>query len=286
MIKKRKIAWVLPGGGNQTAYACGVLLALIKLKANLPEVIITASGGTANTFYFLAGQMKRAEEIWTSKISTKKILNVWRFWKMFDRDAMIDGVFMKKPNELKIDRVSKSPVKIFVGVTDIKSGEVSFFSNKEKINPLSLLKATMAVPFFSGIFKSSSINLEGKNYSDSRISGRYELLAKKAIQMGANKVIIIGGNRGWNYRYFGNFFHNLWLFTKRKEFRLNQKKLEKEERIFNKVGSKKIFYLCPKEKLKIAPWDNAEWQLREIVKKGYDDTLKSSKELELFVKKR
>ncbi|MDP1694463.1 MAG: hypothetical protein Q8L34_02895 [Candidatus Woesearchaeota archaeon] len=279
MVKKEEVIWVFPGGGNQTAYACGVCLALIKLKVDPPKFIVSSSGGTANAFYYLSEQIKRAEQIWTREISTKKILNFWRFWKMFNRDAMVDGVFMKEPNSLKLNKVKTSPLKVFVAVTNKNSGIITFFSNKDNINLLHLLKATMTVPFFSGIFRDYSVTLKGKKYLDSRVTARYELLVQEAIKKGAKKVIVLGGNRSWSYRYFGNFLNNLWVLTKNEAFRKNQKVLERKQRNFKIPSAVQILYLCPKKRLKMAPWDNEKWQLKAAVDQGYKDTLNCAKKI-------
>jgi len=283
-MKKEEVAWILPGGGNQTAYTCGVILALMKLDIGPPKFILAASGGAANAFYFLAEQMERAKKIWTTEISTKKILNPLRFWKIFNRDAMIDGVFMKEPGELNLKRVENSPIKCLISVTEKDSGEPIFISNKENIDLLNLLKATMSVPFFSGIFKSDSILINDKEYTDSRISGRYELLLKKAIDLGAKRMLIFGGNTSWNYRYGGNLWYNLFLYTKNKEYRLNQKELEHEQKSFQLPSDISCFFLCLKHKMHLAPWENKKWQLREAVNRGYFNTLNRSKELKMFLK--
>ena len=282
MVKKKEVVWVFPGGGNKTSYACGVCLALIKLKVDPPRFIVSSSGGTANAFYYVSGQIKRAEQIWTKEISTKKILNFWRFWKMFNRDAMIDGVFMKEPNPLNFKKIKASPIKVFAAVTNKKSGAITFFSNKDKINLLHLLKATITVPFFSGIFRDKSMFLKGKQYLDSRATSRYELLVQDAIKKGAKKIIVLGGNRSRSYYYFGNLFYDLWLFTKNKAFRKNQKLLERKQRKFSLPPDVQILYLCPKERLKIAPWDNKQWQLKAAVVRGYKDTLNCANKIYQF----
>jgi predicted patatin/cPLA2 family phospholipase len=282
-MKKEEITWIIPGGGNQTAYACGVILALMKLKIDNPKIIIASSGGAANAFYFIANHMKRAKEIWTTEISTKKIPNPFRFWKMFNRDAMIRGVFMKKPGELKLEKISKSQIKCLIGVTDKKSGKVVFFSNKEKINLLNLLEATMSVPFFSGIFREDYALINNQQYQDSRASGRYELLLQKAIDLKAKKIIVLGANLSWNYRFLGNFSYHLLLYTKNKIYRLNQRDLECKQRNFKLPNDINCFYICPKDKLNMAPWDNKKWQLKAAVNQGYSDAINKSEELKKFI---
>lgn len=187
MYRRGKIVWVLSGGGNQTSYSCGSLLAVKDMKIPPPDIIIASSGGAANAFYYASNQIERAYKIWGNEISLKKILCGARFWKMFDRDCMVDGVFMQSPDPLNLQAVSSSPICIYIGVTNNSNGLVEYFSTKDKISLLDLLKATITVPFFSGVFKDSYVPLKKFKYSDSRASSRYELLVEKALSFNPEK---------------------------------------------------------------------------------------------------
>jgi predicted patatin/cPLA2 family phospholipase len=286
MHKKGKIIWVLPGGGNQASYSCGSLFAAKKMKIPNPDIIVASSGGAANAFYYASNQIERAYEIWGHEISSKKILCGARFWKMFDRDCMVDGVFMQHPNALNLKAVGSSPISIYAGVTNNYTGLVEYFSNKYRVNLLKLLKATITVPFFSGIFKDSSVPIGKFRYSDGRASSRYELLIEKALSFNPKKIIVFGNKKSRRYRYGCNFWDIFWLIGKsiknlNFDYLKNQLKLLKKQKSFNQFNNPKILFLWPKKELKIPPWDNSSESLQSILKRGYYETM-HNKELKEF----
>lgn len=279
MPKKVKTVWVFPGGGNQAAYACGACAAAKDLGIPAPEVIIASSGGAANAFYYVAGQTNRAMQIWGHEISSKKILSGARFWRMFNRDLMIDGVFMKKPGALNLAKIKRSPIDIHIGVTDSRKGTIEFVSNRDPVDLLKLLKATMTVPVFSG-FGDQSIEINGTRCMDSRVSSRYELLLKKALSYNPHRIIIFGSMQSKKYRFGGGYlFYGLWLVGRSLrnlnfEFMKNQLLLLREVGKISVPASRNIIFLCPHRKIDLLPWVNTEESLQRLLKQGYDDTMK------------
>jgi predicted patatin/cPLA2 family phospholipase len=262
MHKREKIVWVLSGGGNQASYSCGSLFAVKKMKIPNPDIIVASSGGAANAFYYASNQIERAYRIWGHEISSKKILSGARFWKMFNRDLMVDGVFMQPPNSLNLKKVNSSPILIYVAATNNTNGLVEYFTNKSKINLLKLLKATITVPFFSGIFKDSSVPLGKFRYTDGRNSSRYEILIEKALSFNPEKIIVFGNKKSRKHRYGFNFWDMLWLLGKSaKNFNFsylkNQLRLLKKQKSFNQFNNPKILFLFPKKELDIPPWNNS-----------------------------
>jgi len=286
MHKRGRVVWAISGGGNLTSYSCGSLLATKRMKIPKPDIIVASSGGTANAFYYTSGQIERAYHIWGHEISSKKILSGARFWKMFNRDCMVDGVFMQSPNPLNLKAVHLSPIRIYIGVTNNYNGKMEYFSNKSRIDLLKVLKATITVPFFSGIFKDLSVPIGRFRYTDSRASSRYELLVEKALSFNPYKIIVFGNKKSRKLRYGCGFWDILLLIEKSMKnlsfaYLKNQLELLKKQRKFNHFNNPKIIYLFPKKELKVPPWDNSSKTLQRILRKGYNETMEN-KELKKF----
>jgi len=280
MNTKTKDIWVFPGGGNQTAYACGACKAVRDLGIRKPDLIVASSGGAANAFYYLAGQIDKAWDIWGNHISTKKILNGARVWKMFNRDAMVDGVFMQPPEPLNLQQVKMSPINIYVGVTNQKNGRMEFFSNRDGIDLLQLLKASMTVPFFSGMFEDLAVPINDGRYMDSRVSSRPELLLERAISFEPERILVFGGSRTHKYRYCGNALYDLWVYNRELRtfgngFAKNHFEAMQRQKDFQIPASVDVLYLTPDEKFKVGPWVNSQRFLQMALERGYADTMQN-----------
>ena len=125
-MKENKIAWVFPGGGGHTTYSAGACKAVKELKAKMPDIIVSGSGGAADTFFFLANQVDDLVDIWSNKLSVKEIINEKRFWKIFGRDFLIDNI-CNKEYHLDINAIKNSKVDLYVGVTNTKKVELTYF---------------------------------------------------------------------------------------------------------------------------------------------------------------
>ncbi len=274
MRKRLNEVWVFSGGANQTAYICGAGLAREELKIPLPDLIVTGSGGAANAYFQVACQTKLSSEIYGGRLSTKKILNLLRFWRVFDCNCMVDNVFMDPEHPLDLNKIRESKTEILVGVTNRKTGKAEFFSTKDRgIDLIHLLKATMMVPVLSGPFRDYSIPLNGGRYFDTRASSRPEFLIEKADSFNPEKILVFGIKPNHKYRYGADFWYHLWLSGKHEEFVANQMEYMRKQKEFRNPLEAKVVYLGPEEKLEMPPWANSKESLSQAVKRGYEETM-------------
>lgn len=124
------------------------------------------------------------------------------------------------------------------------------------------------------------IIINGSAYCDSCISSRAESHIQKAIDLGANKILMIK-NISYKKEWLNNFFFSFWMsFQKcRKEYYKNEKKLL----TYQKPKDVKVFTIAPESKIKITTLNNNIDLLRQTIEQGYQETI-SNNNLKLFLK--
>ena len=218
----KKLAIIMTGGGMKATYSVGALLALIeKFDLKNPEMIIAGSASAGTASYFTSGQHDSIKNIWGELLSTKKLINLWKFWKIFNTDYIIDEVF-KKQDILNEEEVYSSKIKEFISVTNAKTGKVEFFSNKDEKDIFEIMRATKAIP----IVYNKKIKIGNSKYIDTYLSSLgVNLKIQKAEQEGAGKIIIISPlqiNENYFVKLNGDISNNIfriWLNFQSKEFK-------------------------------------------------------------------
>lgn len=255
------------------SYSVGTILALLeKYKLTTPEIAIAGSGGAGTLAYYVSGQYDSIRNIWANLLSTKKFLNLARFWKVIDIDYLIDEVF-KKQDPLLTKQVYNSHIKFLISCTNTQTGKVEYFFNKAKEDIFEVLRATKAMPFVYG----KAVKINSSTYCDTSLSSCVNLNIEKAKSLGAERVLVLD-----------NCFPdpavengmNLWINLRNKNFKMNY--YTEFKRVNNILFDSSVFYLKPKRKLKISALGNDSDLLKEIIKLGYNDTL-NNKELENFL---
>ena len=271
---KDKIAIITSGGCMACIYSAGAILALAE-KYNLkePSIVIGNSGSSGTLAYYAAGQHESIRNIWSNLLSTKKFINKLRLWKVIDIDYLIDVIF-RKMDKLDMEKVYSSKTNLMIAATNYETGKVEYFSNKNKDNILEALKASKAIP----LVYNKKVSINGKSYFDGAISASVEVNAMKAIEMGAEKLVIID-NEAPNP--LSKILFLLWFSSKKRNFRKNYLEFIGKKRNFRIPKGVKAIFLRPK-KLKIKPLDNAPEILARAIKQGYDETA-NNKRLKAFL---
>ena len=95
MMLKGKTAVVVSGGGMKCAYSAGALVALgEKLHITTPDILIAASGGVGNSFYYLAGQYADIRKAWSRYLPSRDFIRYFPFPNI-RIDYLIDEVFKR-----------------------------------------------------------------------------------------------------------------------------------------------------------------------------------------------
>lgn len=247
------------------SYGAGVTTALIE-KFNIinPDIVITRSGSAGTGSYFVSKQYDSIKNIWQNLLSNKNFINPLRIIQPMNIDYLIDIVF-KKQDLLNVSKIYNSSIQFLIPVTDSETGETKYFNNKDSVDWFEVLRATKALaPLFN-----KTVNINNRRYFDvyGRKLNRIDI--KKAIDLGATKIIVIDNESrslvnkivfwfliGLKGKKFSNNFYN--------SINNAQKTL-----LNNKAD---IIYLRPKNKLKVGPIDNNQNKLQKAFNQGFSET--------------
>ncbi|NOR85564.1 hypothetical protein GQ473_05600 [archaeon] len=275
---EEKLAIIMSGGGMKSSYGAGVILALAeKYKITEPFLLICGSGSAGVGSYYISKQYKSIRNIGTNLVSSKNFLNRKRFWKIIDIDYLIDVIF-KKQDPLKEELIYKSKTKYLIPALNKNTGNIDYFDNQNKMDIFESMRATKAVPIAFKI--NPKIKIKDSVYCDSLVSSRAESHIQKAIDFGANKILIIN-NISHQKSGLNNFFFYIWMFFQKckKNYYQTEKKLSN----YKIPRNVKLFILCPKSKIRISTLNNNIDLLRQTIDQGYQDTISNNK-LKSFLK--
>lgn len=272
---KSKLALITSGGGMGCAYSAGAILAFVeKYNFKNPDIMIGGSGSTGALSYYIAGQYNSIKKIWTQLIVTNKFINKLRLKKIIDVDYVIDTIF-KEQEPLNVKKIYSSKVLYLIATTNFKNGKLEYFSNKDGTNILEDMRASMAIP----LVYNKIIKIKRKNFCDTPISSSTGLNIKKAIDLGANKIIVINTEC---LPSFGRRLFDIWLFLKSKVFKYNYNHEIQLQQHLKLPDNIRIIHLSPKKKMKAGLLDNNKKDLKDTFNQGYNETLKN-KELRNFL---
>lgn len=253
--KQVKTAIILSGGGMRAAFCVGALLELHE-RGIRPDIVIAGSGSAGTGSYFVAGQFKSIPLIWTELLSTKKLIDRYRFKQIVNIDYLIDEVF-KKQEPLDAGAVTGSIIEYLIPVTNVSSGEVEYLSNHEKgFEVFEYMRATMAYPLLYG----KTIPIKGSMYSDGVFSASPYFHINKAKELGAEKIIVLDSGARTN-----KFLYRLWLFIKNKGFRKNQLSYLKRN---NNDESKNLIIIKPLGKINFSILDIRKSTIISLINDG------------------
>lgn len=275
-----KTAWIFPGGSARAVYTAGALCALSNMSIKKPDMIIAASGSAPTSICYITGQYEIIPTVWLKYLSTRKFVNFLRFWKIVSADYLVDDV-LKKENPLDMKKATESNIVSYFPITDSQTGEVKYFSNKEKVDLWQVVKASVSVPIFTNLFSVKGELVNGRFFSDSSPSSRFQLHVKKAIDEGMERIIVFD-----NWHPDDNpttyFFSKFFAYMRNAKFRKNQMNYFKQIENFSIPKNIEFIKIEPKEKLGMSRFEIDNENARKIFKRGYDDTLNNGKLLEII----
>lgn len=274
----KKLAIIMSGGGLRASYNVGVILALAKeYNVTEPSILICGSGSAGTGSYYLAKQYDSIYNIWTNLVSSKKFVNLKRFWKLIDIDYLIDEVF-KKQDPLNDKLVCSSKTKYLIPALNEKTGDLKYFDNSDRMDIFECMRATKAMPI---AFKlCPNIKIDGSYYCDSPISSNAEFHIKKAVELGAKKILIINNNFNKNHSII-NFILFRWFSFQ--GIKKNYLKNFQELKDYQLPTNVEIFTILPEKELKIKTLNNDKILLKNTIDQGYDETTNNER-LRIFLR--
>jgi len=275
---KEKIALIASGGGMTCSYAAGAISALaLYYRFEDADIVIGGSGSAGTLTYYVSGQYGSLTKTWAEYLSTRKFVNKWRFWKLIDIDYLIDEIFKKK-DKLNTKAVMKSDIDLYIAATNYKNGKLEYFSNrtiKDEEDIFDILRASKAMP----IAFNKKININGEEFCDSYLSSYPNAHIKKAVDLGANNIILID-SRPEGAR--NETIFKIWLMAQSKLFKKNYN--EELEKIINyKIPDNvNLIIIKPAIFIKANTFNSKKEDLAEAIQMGHDDVV-NNKEIKAML---
>jgi predicted patatin/cPLA2 family phospholipase len=277
----KKFAIIIAGGGMRSSYSAGVISALAKeYGVTEPFLLICGSGSIGTGAYYVAKQYEAIKNIWTNYAVSKRLLNKRRFWKMMDIDYLVNDIFKKK-EPLDEEAVYSSKTKYLMALLNKDTGDVAYLENKnDGVSFFKKMEAALEMPIAYKI--NPGVKIGGTNYCDSIFSANSYVHLKKAVELGAEKILMIR-NVNPDEGRFGDFIYRVWmLFQKfRKKYYKNEKKLL-EYRLPDNV---ELFKFCPRKMIKLITLDEDGNLLKQAFEQGYRETV-TDNDLKKFLKEK
>src|SRR3989344_4881632 len=193
MKEKGKTAIILVGVGARSTHGGGFLYALANdLGMKNSDIMIGSSGDSGNVLYFSAGQYEEMRRIFEEHLCSKKFLSPWRFWRMMDVDYLVDTIF-RQLEPLDVEKVRSSNISWHIPITDYETGRPRYMSAHDDADIFEILRASEAIPLYYG----KKIPLLGRQYVDGELGPRLEDHIKKAMKLGATKILLINHSSPW-----------------------------------------------------------------------------------------
>ncbi len=143
-------ALVVEGGGLRGAFSAGVTAELTAAGVPAFDDIVAVSSGAPTAAYLATGQPEEGVAIWRGYTHGTQLIalrNLPRGRPLMDIDRLV-GVF-ERVVPLDASRLAASPTRLWVGVTDCRTGEGRRIVATPR-NVFELLRATMALPVANG----------------------------------------------------------------------------------------------------------------------------------------
>ncbi len=174
------------------AYSAGVLEAFSETDASrgsgrLPfDAVVACSAGACVAASYLAGQPRRNRQVYLDFLDGDKLV---RFRRLLTGGSVMDIDYLALDVTLRLcpldlDALRRSPVPLYIGVTDCETGETRYLTNHEN-DLVTAIRATCSLPFFSR----KEVPYQGRVYVDGGVSDPVPV--EKAIELGATEVVLV-----------------------------------------------------------------------------------------------
>lgn len=263
-----KLAIIASGGGMKCSYGAGVLTALGERFKVKPDILVGGSGGVGSLSYFACGQYSSIKNIWTNLLSNDEFLNPKRLRKIMDIDYLIDEVF-KKQDPLDVEQLVSSGINYQIATTNVKTGRAEHFS-PESCDVFELMRASKAMP----VLYRKKVLINGKEYFDTYASSMIGLNILKALELGANRLIIVDNDTPSK---INRFVFSAWTHFQESRFRkANSSEIKRsmDVRLPTYIDA---VALKPQENFNLGSFDNSKSSMEESFDKGFSETLKNKK---------
>jgi predicted patatin/cPLA2 family phospholipase len=275
-----KTAWIFPGGSARAVYTAGVIYALCDMDIPRPDIIIGCSGSAPTSLCYVSGQKDIIKNVWCNSLSTTKFVSFLRFWKIVDIDYLIDFV-LKKNNPLNLESIRNSKIDMYFPLTDSHTGELEYFSSRTTLDIWEVMRACVSVPLATNLFSVLGNKLNNKYYSDSIATTRFQVHVKKAINEGAERVIVFDNWHPEDNK--ANYLTTrIFVSLRNKIFKRNQYNYLAEIHNFKVPTNVSFALIQPQYKLGMSHWEINNDNANKIFNRGYEETIHNNKLIEIY----
>lgn len=264
-----KIAVVASGGGMSCGYAAGAMVALSReLHFTEPDFLIAGSGSTGTFAYFAAKQYQSITRVWTDSLASRKFINQLRLWRIIDVDYLID-VIMKQENPVDMRTVKASPSELLVATTNADTGELVYFSGKEREDEeeiFELLRASKAMP----VAFNKVISVDQGRYCDTELSADMRAHVREAVRHGAERIIAINNTIP---RLESSLAMGAWMRFRSRAFRRRYREQWDEMVRYRHPKAVRVERLEPTHGIPVSTLTRTKKSMIETYELGYRDML-------------
>ena len=275
---------VLEGGAFRGLYTAGVLDCLMDNKINITNVLGISAGGLNGANYVAGNRGRSALGILKNRdnprfVGVRAFMesgSVVGFKVMFE-----DFDEIQKLNE---ERLFNSTRNLYVGCTNVETGEVDYFSNhlgKELF--FKALQATSSMPLLS-----TMVDIDGQYYLDGGCNSKFPI--DFALSHNMKKIVVVS-TRPLSYKrkeippefFLEKTFYNKYpkfieaLKNSSKKYNNDTIKMQELE----KEG--KIFVIEPTRKVDVSRLEKDENKLVDLYELGYEDASLKIEELKKYL---
>jgi len=163
----------------------GYLVAMQELGLNdIFDYIYGTSAGALGGAYFLSKQSPYGITIFFEDVNNSDFISYRSMPPFMNIDYLMDVIQNKK--RLDVKAVKHHPTNLLITATEVKSGEVHYFSNHDdNVDLLTALKASCALP----VYYDKPVKINGHSYLDGGIVSSLPVL--KAISDGCTHILIL-----------------------------------------------------------------------------------------------
>lgn len=163
-------AMIQCGGLMHGVYGVGTALALQEMgHIQTFTSLIGASSGAVVIAHFAAGTTEKGIDMLTKDCCNPKFVNFWRFWNQVDTKYFIDIIKNDERKKIDVEKISKNPAQLYIGVADYKTAKPVLIKPKNKDHFFKAMHASINMQNVS----SSIIVIDGIHYADGGFSKPY-----------------------------------------------------------------------------------------------------------------
>lgn len=190
-----RVALVIEGGGNRTAYSAGMALALDELGlTSTVDAIYGTSGGALNGAWLLTGEAQQWLPSWASpEVAANKITDPWRVLRggtIVDTRLLVHHVY-EQVTPMNFEAILANPISFHPIGTDVHTGQAHDLSAHitDRASLQTALRATICLPLLAG----RPVPLGGRRWLDGGMAEGVPF--RTAIADGATHLLVLRTRR-------------------------------------------------------------------------------------------